>query len=521
MEIEKGLIYAIIPARSGSTSVKNKNILPVAGHPLIAYSIGAAKLTPEIARIIVTTDSEKYAEIAKAYGAETPFLRPAEISGKYSTDLEFMEHAIAWFSENEGKLPEYWIHLRPTTPLRNPKLISEAIKKIETHRDASALRSAHRTDFCPFKWFKLKDDGYYETFDGLTPDQANGPRQKYPVVYMPDGYVDVIKTEQILATHTLHGANVLSFEVPPIVDIDNPEEMEEVVRLAMSFDNPLKKWLDEHKSPEVDYLIQDCIHANISANTKTELTSLDRYIIQNDCCLMDALAHMERYSIKYVLIADNSKRIVGTMTDGDIRRAIIHSHALSEPVSTICNKKFKSISTSASFRDIIKIFQERKYGFLPILNEKGQLKNMITPDIAKILLLTNKTQTIDFDFEELNNTPLDYEMSYKPWGYYKTMVLNEMYQSKVIYILPKQSISLQSHNKREEHWTIINGHGKVQLGEKCFTVNPGDTVDIPIGQKHRIANISEKDVLIFSEIQLGNYFGEDDIQRYEDQYGRD
>ena len=511
MEIVKGLIYAIIPARSGSTSVKNKNIRPVHNHPLLAYSIGAAKLTPEICRTIVTTDSEEYAKIARFYGAETPFLRPAEISGKYSTDLEFMDHAISWFTKEEGRLPEYWVHLRPTTPLRDPQLISDAINKIKNNPDATALRSSHRTEFCPFKWFKVKEDGYYETFDGLTPDQANGPRQKYPVTYIPDGYVDVIKTEQVLEGHTLHGNNVLCFEVPPVIDIDNPEEMAEVIRQASHLENPLKNWLDEHKSISSNpQLIEN--HLNVN--------KLEKYIVNGKCNLLDALSYMEKYSIKYMLVADESKKIIGTMTDGDIRRSIIHNHILTEPVEDVCNKNFKFIYNSASFKEIIHIFKERKYGFLPILNDQGHLVNLITPEIAKLLLLTNKTQSIDFDFEELNNTPLEYEMAYKPWGYYKTMVLNEMFQSKVIYILPNQSISLQSHKKREEHWTIITGQGKVQLDEKIYPVHPGDTIDISVGQKHRIINTSEKDMLIFSEIQLGDYFGEDDIQRYDDQYGR-
>ena len=112
--IKKDEVYAIIPARSGSKGVKDKNIRCLDGYPLLAFSIAAARKCPEVSRVIVSTDSEHYASIARYYGAEAPFLRPEAISGDKSTDIEFMEHAIGWLSENEGTLPEYFLHLRPT-----------------------------------------------------------------------------------------------------------------------------------------------------------------------------------------------------------------------------------------------------------------------------------------------------------------------------------------------------------------------------------------------------------------------
>ena len=110
--IEKNTIYAIIPARAGSKGVKNKNIRCVKGYPLLAYAIAAAKNCEYVSRIIVSTDSEEYAKIARYYGAETPFLRPAEFATDTSPDIEFMEHAIKWLADNEGKLPEFFMHLR-------------------------------------------------------------------------------------------------------------------------------------------------------------------------------------------------------------------------------------------------------------------------------------------------------------------------------------------------------------------------------------------------------------------------
>ena len=117
----------IIPARSGSKSIPDKNILRLVKYHLIAYSIAAAKLSKYSSRVIVSTDSEKYASIAKDFGAEVPFIRPLNFSGDRSVDRDFLVHAMQWFLENESNLPEIWIHLRPTTPLRNPEIMDRAI----------------------------------------------------------------------------------------------------------------------------------------------------------------------------------------------------------------------------------------------------------------------------------------------------------------------------------------------------------------------------------------------------------
>jgi CMP-N,N'-diacetyllegionaminic acid synthase len=126
---------AIIPARSGSKGVIDKNIRVLSGRPLIAYSIQAALIADNIDRVIVSTDSEHYAYIAREYGAEVPFLRPAEISTDFSSDYDLMKHALDWLKTSEGKIPEYIVHLRPTTPLRDPAIVDAAVElfqKIKT-----------------------------------------------------------------------------------------------------------------------------------------------------------------------------------------------------------------------------------------------------------------------------------------------------------------------------------------------------------------------------------------------------
>ena len=113
-------IYALIPARSGSQSIKHKNISKIHGHPLLAYSIAAARLCPEIDRVFVSTDSKIYSKVAEDYGAECPFLRPKEFAEDNSTDLEFFKHFIDWCRAASLKVPSAIVHLRPTTATKYP-----------------------------------------------------------------------------------------------------------------------------------------------------------------------------------------------------------------------------------------------------------------------------------------------------------------------------------------------------------------------------------------------------------------
>ena len=226
-KIQKGSVYAIIPARSGSKGVKNKNIRCLDGYPLIAFSIVAAKMCPSVERVIVSTDSEEYAEIARKYGAETPFLRPAEISGDKSTDIEFMEHAINWLADNEGKVPEFFMHVRPTYPLRTVEVMEKAAVLMKGDPKATSLRSAHIASNTPYKWFNLREDGYYKSIrDDITLDEANNPRQAFPDVYVPDGYVDMLSTKFIVENDLMHGDHMIGYVVPGGVDIDALKDVE-------------------------------------------------------------------------------------------------------------------------------------------------------------------------------------------------------------------------------------------------------------------------------------------------------
>ncbi len=220
-------IIAVIPARSGSKGLPNKNIKELAGKPLIAYSIMAAQKTKLIDRIIVSTDSEEYASLAIEYKAEVPFLRPAELAGDSSTDYDFVKHLLDWLAKNEGNTPDYIIHLRPTTPLRDPSILNNAMEKFMNNTEATSLRSAHEMPETAYKQFELEGK-YFKTIctGSFDLDDANNSRQSFPKTYTPNGYVDILRTSHILENHLLHGNRVMGYVTDFTIEVDTVDDFE-------------------------------------------------------------------------------------------------------------------------------------------------------------------------------------------------------------------------------------------------------------------------------------------------------
>jgi len=243
----------MIPARSGSKGVPNKNIKLLGGYPLIAYAICASRLSSEISRTIVSTDSPEYAEIAKKYGAEVPFLRPPEISQAKSLDIEFIQHAIQWFDENEGLIPDILVHIRPTTPLRDPEIIDEAIRLFQKDSQATSLRSVHELAESPHKVFNIDSNGYLKGLfpDDPRPEYYNLPRQSFPTAYHPNGYVDIIRCEFVQKNDSLHGQKMIGFITPVSIEVDRREDFEYLEYLLTKEKNPVLEYLKSNFPEEV------------------------------------------------------------------------------------------------------------------------------------------------------------------------------------------------------------------------------------------------------------------------------
>jgi N-acylneuraminate cytidylyltransferase len=194
-------------------------------HPLLAWSIQACLRSKLIDRTIVSTDSEEYQTLATQLGAEAPFLRPAAISQDRSTDLEFVLHALDALAA-EGAEPDFIVHIRPTTPFRDPALIDEAITAFKASSSATALRSIHEMSESAYKSFEIAPTGQLKRVgsDSTELDAANNARQQFPPTYTPNGYVDVLSTAFIRSKTLLHGNSVMPFITPVVTEVDTEDD---------------------------------------------------------------------------------------------------------------------------------------------------------------------------------------------------------------------------------------------------------------------------------------------------------
>ncbi len=219
-------ILAIIPARGGSKGIPRKNIRDFAGYPLVAWSIAAGKQSRMVTRVIVSTDDEEIAAVSREYGAQTPFIRPAELAQDKTTDLPVFEHALKWLEEKEGYQPEVVIQLRPTSPIRPGDCVDQAVKILLDHRDADCVRGVVPAGQNPHKMWRIS----YENepmapllqVDGIK-EPYNAPRQILPPVYWQTGHIDAIRTATILQKHSMTGERIYPLIIDPrfTVDIDN------------------------------------------------------------------------------------------------------------------------------------------------------------------------------------------------------------------------------------------------------------------------------------------------------------
>lgn len=220
-------VIAIIPARLGSKTIKHKNIKELVGRPLLAFSVVVARRAKLVDRTIVSTDSADYALVAKQYGAEVPFLRPSKFATDMSTDYSFIKHLLDWLESVEQRQPDYLVHLRPTTPLRDPKVVDAAIRALHLNPNATSLRSVQAMSQSAYKMFEIS--GQYLKCVGtgsFNSDTANQPRQQYPITYDANGYVDVLRPSFILENGCVHGTRTKPFITEVVPDIDTVADFE-------------------------------------------------------------------------------------------------------------------------------------------------------------------------------------------------------------------------------------------------------------------------------------------------------
>ncbi len=220
---------ALIPARGGSKGIPRKNIRPFAGYPLIAWSIAAAKQSQSVTRVIVSTDDEEIASVAREFGAETPFLRPAKFADDLTTDLPVFEHALKWLAEHKNYHPEIVVQLRPTSPIRPRGLVDDAVNVLLNHKDADSVRGVVSAGQNPHKMWRIS--GEHGPMKNLLDvpgiaEPYNAPRQSLPPIYWQTGHIDVIRTETIIKGGSMSGGVIYPILIDSryTVDIDNLQD---------------------------------------------------------------------------------------------------------------------------------------------------------------------------------------------------------------------------------------------------------------------------------------------------------
>ena len=243
---KKPEVLAIVPARGGSKGIPRKNIRLFAGYPLIAYSIVAGLRAETVTRLIVSTDNEEIAKVARQYGAETPFLRPAELAGDRTPDLPVFQHALTWLTGHEGYSPDAVVHLRPTTPIRPPDLVDRAVRILLDHPEADSVRGITPAHQNPFKMWLI--DGENKPIHPLTDvpgidEPYNAPRQVLPMAYAHTGLIDVIHPATILGLNSMSGKVILPVLFDPVysADLDTPDDWRRAEERLLT-DVPLMVW---------------------------------------------------------------------------------------------------------------------------------------------------------------------------------------------------------------------------------------------------------------------------------------
>jgi CMP-N,N'-diacetyllegionaminic acid synthase len=220
---------ALIPARAGSVRVPGKNIAPLAGHPLIAYSIAAARESGLFGAVVVSTDSEEIADVARRYGAEVPRLRPAAIAGSTSPDIEWVLHAL------DGTDWELFSILRPTSPFRTAATIRRAWDALHAVPAADSIRAVRPVREHPGKMWRIAGDlmtPLLPQAPGEVPTHSRQTASLEPV-YVQDSSLEIAWT-RIVADGEIAGQRVVPFVTDGVegLSIDYPDELAAAERLA-------------------------------------------------------------------------------------------------------------------------------------------------------------------------------------------------------------------------------------------------------------------------------------------------
>ncbi|MCH7971883.1 MAG: acylneuraminate cytidylyltransferase family protein [Chloroflexi bacterium] len=229
-------VLAIVPARGGSKGLPGKNLRPLAGHPLIAYSIAAGLQARLVDRVICSTDSEEIAAVARQYGAEVPFMRPSALAQDDSPDIEAFQHVLYELQAREKYRPDIIVQLRPTSPVRQPGQVDTGIETLLNNPGTDSVRAVAPSPATPYKMWRIESDTLTPllTIEGV-PEPFNMPRQALPEVWWQTGTLDIMRIS-VIESDSMTGSEIRPFIIDPehAVDIDNIESFARAERVFAS-----------------------------------------------------------------------------------------------------------------------------------------------------------------------------------------------------------------------------------------------------------------------------------------------
>ena len=217
-------VLALITARGGSKTIPRKNIIDVAGKPLIAYTIAAARAGRHVTRTVVSTDCPEIAAVGRTWGAEAPFLRPVALAQDHTLGVDPVIHAVQWLAEHEAYQPDYVVLLQPTSPLRTATDIDGALD-LATAKNADAVVGLTPAEIHP-NWIKHIDAAGHMV-NPIPLHQADRNRQDHPACYYVNGAIYVIRPAVLLAGRSLFPPGAYAYVMPPerALDINTPWEL--------------------------------------------------------------------------------------------------------------------------------------------------------------------------------------------------------------------------------------------------------------------------------------------------------
>lgn len=220
-------ILVVIPARSGSKEIKNKNIKIIKGKPMFLHSVDYAMKSKIVDKIVISTDSTTYLKIAENNGLKTPFLRPKNLSGDFVKDFKVIHHALIKSEKFFNEKYDFIVLLRPTSPFREESLIEKGISKLVKNNKSDSLRSMIQVSQHPYRmWFKKNNfiRGYVENIK----EPYNIPRQKLPILYFQSGDIEIVKRSTII-NGSISGKNIIPLFInKKSIDVDSQDDLSKI-----------------------------------------------------------------------------------------------------------------------------------------------------------------------------------------------------------------------------------------------------------------------------------------------------